>query len=552
MMSIKVYQRPLRINNRMKILMDNILAYHSKNGPTNDDHESIIKDGPFLETLLDDPKVSTSLSISEGKDDVASNESILYHKKYKVLFLAIYLGYLSKLVMNKLDGEFEDNWKVKNVVYLISAEKMLLDTTVGHKEKLQTLLVEVDFCDISKKGDMMRVITQGEDILFAVESNLKQDTTIKQCFVVAQLYQSYVHLTLHQIVKASSSEVSESSIVLEDNTVMFENTLDVLCKKLWRFASTNNDFDFCDLHKDCSLKNYPSVLPGLKRSVQIMFRQAMLILDMDKIIHISVSELCSCEIQVCLRNIIDIGLKPIIQDIAENITGAVQNTAMFGYYSVEFILVTGNMFTLMYDSPLYGVYTCMLQSEIEHSLEAKKIDTIWLLVLQNYQNQLLKQAVHEKSYIYDEFRTGNLQRVFSKTYITYIRDFRDQFSGEQASKPFLSFVDKNFKSTNFGGDENTAMILFKAGQSISDTKTIIRLKVEFQNENDLNPNSRFALTLVLARLNHTESIKDKEVISLEEGSYIDEDTFIFYQSYDEPFIQFETKFIPHNSSIQLT
>jgi hypothetical protein len=61
---------------------------------------------------------------------------------------------------------------------------------------------------------------------------------------------------------------------------------------------------------------------------------------------IRISDLCDCSILISLRNIIDISLRPIIQNITTDITASLTNTNLFEKYEVDFVFIIGNIFAL--------------------------------------------------------------------------------------------------------------------------------------------------------------------------------------------------------------
>lgn len=232
--------------------------------------------GPSVKKLLDNPEILQTLSnAEEEQDDTNSRLTNVYQKECKDLFLATYLGYLLKLVMNKINENFGDSWKNKNTIRLISVEKKLLNDIFGSREELQKLLILGDFGDASKESDDMIVSIQGEDILQKIEQKLELGIGIKSKFLVVQLHHSYMELTLHHAVRALSLESSAISIVIMDKILISDDALDVLCKKLWHFISNNSIIGCGSFHEDeenylNSLNNYRIIFPQLKRLVQEM------------------------------------------------------------------------------------------------------------------------------------------------------------------------------------------------------------------------------------------------------------------------------------------
>lgn len=91
-------------------------------------------------------------------------------------------------------------------------------------------------------------------------------------FVVAHLHQTYIQVTLHQVVKTSSAEENTSAIIVKDEIIPIENVNDTLCKHVWDRSKSMGEGDYCTSHKDeenifsdvYTLKNYCNFLERLK------------------------------------------------------------------------------------------------------------------------------------------------------------------------------------------------------------------------------------------------------------------------------------------------
>lgn len=145
-------------------------------------------------------------------------------------------------------------------------------------------------------------------------------------------------------------------------------------------------------------------------------------LDMDGKKSIRISDLCDCSILISLRNIIDIGLRPIIQNITTDITASLTNTNLFEKYEVHFVFIIGNIFALSYNSPIYIAYTMIIQDEIDLSIELKEKDKQGFIFQEGF-CQLLQPNMHEKPYMYDSFfyrkSTSSINRNVWNIYFEY-------------------------------------------------------------------------------------------------------------------------------------
>lgn len=192
--------------------------------------------------------------------------------KYIRLFLMMYLGYLNKLVDNSLPRIFGSNWRDKNTGYIISIEKTVMDNVFSSKNNLQKLLSESGILPKLDDCRKTQVITRGERVLSAIQQKLRLKLSLQSYFVVAQLHQTYIQVTLHQVVKIKSPEENETTIMIQDKVIPIENVVDAMCKNIWNQMKLLGGIDYCTSHKNeeyssCnlySLQNYSDVLEKLK------------------------------------------------------------------------------------------------------------------------------------------------------------------------------------------------------------------------------------------------------------------------------------------------
>lgn len=204
------------------------------------------------------------------------------------LFLMMYLGYLNKLVKDQINESFGNDWKEKNIGYVILVEKLLLDNVIGPRENLIHLLVESGMLQKAIKCRKSRLITQGEGILPVIEKKLDLKLPLKSYFVMAQLHENYIQFTLHQVIKTLPTEENAATIIVRDKIIPIENVNDTLCKNIWNHIKSTKKIVCCTSHSDSkdtacdifSLQNYINVLAQLRQylseivSTNLLFYQA--------------------------------------------------------------------------------------------------------------------------------------------------------------------------------------------------------------------------------------------------------------------------------------
>lgn len=206
---------------------------------------------------------------SNSKTEDDQNE-YLRTPKYVNLFLIMYQGYINNEIENKINETYGSMWKEDQIGYIISVEKILMDSFYGSKENLKKLLFGSGILEKENQCKKARIFTHGEGILPPIQQINGVELTLKSYFILAQLHDTYIYLSLHEVVKISSLEESESSIIVQDKTIQIENVYEKLCKHLWNHIKSSNAIDYCPDHIDkknvdiYSLENYKHVLIKLK------------------------------------------------------------------------------------------------------------------------------------------------------------------------------------------------------------------------------------------------------------------------------------------------
>lgn len=204
--------------------------------------------------------------------------------------------------------------------------------------------------------------------------------------------------------------------------------------------------------------------------------------------------MCDCNIDLSLRNIIDMGLKPAIQNITTIVAAVVANSDLFGNYEIDFVFILGSTFTLRHNSPLQVVYAQILQEELAASIELNGKDTPGY-ILRETLCELLQPKVHGKPYMYDSFCFGNINQISSEIYAVYIDDFYENPSSGKVSKPFLSCKSYNIDGANVVKDADAAMIVLQKGQPIPNTGLVIQFNMGFGSSAYKELESNYVLKL---------------------------------------------------------
>lgn len=200
----------------------------------------------------------------------------VYQPSYIYFFMITYFYYLNKLVEEELKGDFGNDWREENIGYDVCVNKSILDNFFGSKEILNELLYVGGILQKNNEHRKAQISTHSEEILPVIQQKLEYlEFKMKSYFVVVQTYPTHIQLTLHQVVKISSSKENSATIIIQDQIIQIEDVYDTLCKKIWANMSLNGHIEYCNTHKDIPsalydfglLQNYSNIYQKLKSCV---------------------------------------------------------------------------------------------------------------------------------------------------------------------------------------------------------------------------------------------------------------------------------------------
>jgi hypothetical protein len=216
-------------------------------------------------------------------------------------FLNVYLDCVKEKILvgilKKAHRHLESTCvKTSQVGYLVIAEKKILDEIMGGKEELKHLMATSGIIEIGDNSKQMQIVTQGEGLLPKLQERYNINLPLKTYYVQAQLYNDYIQLALHQVVKiATAKEEETSTIIVQDRIISIEDIYNSLCKCiLENIESDDADIDLvsiCEVHLEnntqvpfqqgnsCSLKCYTECLENLKKRLRQVIVRIMSIID---------------------------------------------------------------------------------------------------------------------------------------------------------------------------------------------------------------------------------------------------------------------------------
>lgn len=230
-------------------------------------------EGKILERLLSKENLGKLFS-KEDKPCRANVDFVdIRHPGYVFFVIISYLYYLNKLVEEKLEGSFGNDWRDKNIAYAVCVDKSILDNVFGSKEHFHELLYASGILQKNNEHRKAQISTYGAEILPAIQQKLKHlEFKMKSYFVVAQTYPTHIQLTLHQVVRLSSPQKDAATIIIQDEIIHIEDVYDTLCKRVWANMLFSGHVEYCTKHKDerdtlydfGSFQNYSNIRHKLK------------------------------------------------------------------------------------------------------------------------------------------------------------------------------------------------------------------------------------------------------------------------------------------------
>lgn len=128
---------------------------------------------------------------SHKKDLLVSTQQQIYIQT----FVSIYWIYINEIV-SKITALYDDT----KIGYAINIKNMLLKRLFGTEDDLRNIIYASNLIKKDDSSRKLRIATQGEGLLSIIQQPFKLQFLLKSFFLIAQLYEDYVQLTLNQVV----------------------------------------------------------------------------------------------------------------------------------------------------------------------------------------------------------------------------------------------------------------------------------------------------------------------------------------------------------------
>ncbi|GAA5798335.1 hypothetical protein HPULCUR_003737 [Helicostylum pulchrum] len=396
---------------------------------TADDSISIKKD------LLFEMKALLNKELSNGEALIST-----YKPKYINAFVLMYMIYIKEEILNKLPDHLISDHTDTKIGYAISIEAMLLNNTVGTKNSLQDIIYASGLVPKDDDSKKLRITTQGERILPAIQKSLKLELSLKSYFLVCQLHEDYVQLSLHQVVTTPSSEEEEQeSIIVQDETLDIPNIYNSLCTSMWEnLVQDSSLIELCEMH---ITSDYNKILDLLSSKTKTELFANLKSHISDNVLQnnlgtqsttgtnaVKLNSSCNCKVRLPTADIIDVSFTPVLQDIACTLSASLLNKKLFGnYVNIDYMF---SFIRFSSNPQLQYAFSKILEKEADDFNLELGIDTSCLLVPELF-SQLLQPVISQQPLYYKDFEIGALQQkdvdvpvMISVRYASYASSFQ--------------------------------------------------------------------------------------------------------------------------------
>ncbi|GAA5811577.1 hypothetical protein MFLAVUS_005016 [Mucor flavus] len=132
----------------------------------------------------------------------------------------------------------------------ITVDSMLLKRLFGTEDDLRDVIYTSNLVQKDDSSKKLRIATNAEGLFPVIQRSFNLQFPLKSFFVVAQLYEEYVQLTLNQVVTESGLENEyQEAIIMQEEIIPIPSICDTLCFNMWTNITEDNSLiQLCDIH----------------------------------------------------------------------------------------------------------------------------------------------------------------------------------------------------------------------------------------------------------------------------------------------------------------
>ncbi|KAI9273790.1 hypothetical protein EDC94DRAFT_689813 [Helicostylum pulchrum] len=478
-----------------------------------------------------------------NKDSLVSTQQQLYIRE----FLRIYMIYINAIVSSKLSAITASDANIK-IGYAITIDSMLLKRLFGTEDNLRDIVYASNLVQKDDGSKKLRVTTHGEGLFPAIQQSFNLHFPLKSFFVVAQLYEDHVQLTLNQVVTESSLENEyQEAIIIQEEMIPIPNIYKSLCFNMWNIIEESSLVQLCNIHEGLddnelleilTLENQAEFTNNLKEYISKNILNESLDKQKTDATTIYLSTSCNCRVCLTVNDITEVSFRPVLQDIISLVSASRVNEQLFGKYrNIQYLF---HLIRFNNNTQFQRILTSILEDETDHFLYEQGIGMAHYTI-PKLSNQLLRPILQQESRSYKAFQAGVLHHVYSENYGFSVDTYSDIIS--------YNIKDKISDSKIVSADNRTVFSLFRKDNKINNSQT--DRVFYFSSEESLCFNT---IRIKYFKLKSTEALSSDETIhsddTLESINGPDISRFGFKTGHYAPFL-ISIVYEGHSSSLSL-
>ncbi|KAI9252245.1 hypothetical protein EDC94DRAFT_281683 [Helicostylum pulchrum] len=373
---------------------------------------------------------------------------------------------------------------------------MLLKRLFGSEDDLRNIIYASNLMTKDDSSKRLRIATQGEGLFSTIQQSFELLFPLKSFFLVAQLYEDYVQLTLNQVVtEAGLDHEDQEAIIVRDQTFAISNIYESLCFNMWNnIAEDNSLIHLCDAHKWCkddellemfSLENQSKFMSNLTEYISNNILHKNVTTEKTDTATIYLSNSCGCRVCLTVNDITEISFRPVLQDIISLVSTSLINSQFFGNYGdIQFMF---HLIDFNHNPQFQDILIKIIDDETDYFLYDRKT-SMPQYTIRKLSNQLLQPILQQKSCFYDAFRKGVLYHVHSENYGFHLSGKPDDLH--------LNFKNEISDAKSVSIREKTVLPLFKKGSKINNSQTN---RVFYLNQSEFSFTNSLCITLSTKR-----------------------------------------------------
>ncbi|KAI8047202.1 hypothetical protein BDF21DRAFT_457392 [Thamnidium elegans] len=397
--------------------------------------------------------------------------------------------------------------------YALTVEKMLFQKLLVTEDELRDMIYASNLVQEDDSYKKLRITTQGEGLLPVIQQSFKLQFPPRSFFVVAQLHEDYVQLTLNQVVTESGSDhEDQETIVIQEEIIPIPNIYDSLCFNMWsNIIEDSSLIQLCDTHKGYndnellnifSFENQAEFANNLKEYIsKEIFNKNVTAQKADKT-TVYLSNSCNCRVCLAVDDITEISFRPVLQDIISLVFTSLINKQLFGNYrNIQYVF---HLICFNYNPQFQHILMKILDDETDYFLYEQRIDMAYYTI-PKLPNQLLQPILQQEPCSYKGFQVGVLRQVYSE-------NFGFGFENSSDDTPVVLKNNREDRNTILIDDENL-FPLFKKGDKMNESQLN---RVFYLNTNQKYASSLYCLCFF--KLKPVASLRSDELIGLEHAT----------------------------------